>query len=718
MSRPSRSRVRTATVAAVTVAALVPLSLTAPAQATPPEPVPGAVVPDPTARLETPPATGEDLPAAAAGEDTVGAVVETEDGLEVVTVEAEPDELDEVEADLEDEPEVLDVVDVFVDVPVRKAASNDTYRGHLWNLDALNIDLLPAGTPTGAGQTVAVLDTGVRASHPDLLGRVDCTRGADFSIDSESSTGTGCTDPDGHGTHVAGIVSAVSGNAVGVAGVSAATIMPVRVLDAQGNGTAAGIVAGILWAVDHDASVINLSLSGEQSAAFDTAIQYALANDVVVVAAAGNNRAEGNLPQSPSSNDGVFAVAATDELGLSAPFSYSGPTNLISAPGDYVLSTIPTSPGYAYASGTSMAAPHVAGIVARYRAINPDAGVAAIRTAIQDTAIDLQQPGFDNDSGYGLIDMRELLTGTDAPADAERGVVPTAPQFTTATPRDGGLDLHFQPPVWNGGSPVTQYRFTRYRVINGKYFEDGYGRLLPGNTQISYWTGLINGATYVFLIRADNANGMGQYSMASPPIRPRTWPQAPVVGTPRPGNGAVTLRWTSRDNGGSPITSYEIEAWKVSDSTLAKTVTVPITRSDPYGTEHEVRVDGLTNGSTYDFYVSAVNAAGPGQPSGGVKAVPRTAPGAPTIGTPAAANDAARVYWRAPADNGGAYVSGYVVRAWQGTKLIKTVTVSGTATNALVSGLANKAYYAFTVTAKNAAGLGASSARSATVRTT
>jgi subtilisin family serine protease len=711
--RTTRPRARRARLAGLTAVALVPLCLAAPAQAMPDQGGEPAVT-EAEQRLEAPAPSTADLQDPSPADETVGAVVETEHGLQVVTVDAGSDELDDVEADLARDPEVVDVVDVFVDVPVRKAASNDTYRGDLWNLDALNIDLLPNGTPTGAGQTVAVLDTGVRASHPDLLGRVDCSRGADFSVSPDASSGTGCTDPDGHGTHVAGIVSAISGNGVGVAGVSAATIMPVRVLDAQGNGTAAGIVAGIVWAVDHDASVINLSIVGEQSPAFDEAIQYAVDNGVVVVAAAGNNRADGNLPQSPASNDGVFAVAATDELGLSAPYSYSGPTNLIAAPGDYVLSTTPT--GYEFYSGTSMAAPHVAGIVARYRAVHPDADVETIRTAIQGTAIDLQQPGVDDDTGYGLIDMRELLTGTDAPADPARGVVPAAPAFTQVQPQDGEVGVQWAPPAWDGGAAVTQYRFALYRVLGGEYVPVTYG-IRPDETTYTAVEGLVNGATYVYIVQAANARGWGQWSVPSTEARPRGIPAAPVLGTPSAGSGAVRVRWTAGSNRGAPITSYQVQVFQ--GSTAVQTVAVPGTSGDVPGTPHDVRIGGLTNGRGYTFAVRATNAEGTGPASArSTVVVPRTVPGAPTIGKPAAANDGARVYWRAPADNGGASITGYVVRAWQGSKLIRTVTVSPSVSNALVTGLANKGYYAFTVTAKNAAGLGTPSARSATVRTT
>jgi hypothetical protein len=170
------------------------------------------------------------------------------------------------------------------------------------------------------------------------------------------------------------------------------------------------------------------------------------------------------------------------------------------------------------------------------------------------------------------------------------------------------------------------------------------------------------------------------------------------------------VRWSApASTGGSAITGYVVKAYQ--GSTQVRSVTVP-------ATAREVRLAGLTNGRAHTFVVQAVNAVGAGPNSArSIAVIPVATPGAPTIGKPAAADNAARVYWKPPTDNGGAYISGYVVRTWQGSNLIETTTVAGTATSVLVTGLANKAYYAFTVAAKNTAGLGTPSARSTTVRT-
>jgi subtilisin family serine protease len=683
------------------------VGLAAPAHAGDPAPVaPPALVAGDLAADAPPPVSALEAPADEES-SAVGAVVETDDGLEVVTVDTAPGEAAEVIADLERDPDVLDA---FVDVPATIAATD--LRPQQWNLDELNLGALPGGTEDGDGEIVAVLDTGVRATHPDLAGRVDCTTlGADFTMTSQRSTGDGCTDPHGHGTHVAGVVSARADDASGVAGVSAARIMPVRVLDANGRGMAARINAGIIWAVDHGADVINLSVVSEYTRAYDAAIQYALDRNVVVVAAAGNNRGLGNAPQSPASTAGVIAVAATDVLGLSAPFSYSGPTNVIAAPGDDILSTTPD--GWASMSGTSMAAPHVAGVLARYRALHPAATVDQIRSAVAATAIDLQAAGRDDDTGHGLLDAYELLTGSPAPADPDRGVVPTTPRQITVTPGIDALTVRWAAPTWNGGSAVTSYDIYVTRELDSGPVLVATRSVGASETSavLGLGLGLRRGVAYEVVMTADNARGQGQLSLPSAAARMPTEPAAPRIGTPNAGPGAARVRWsTPASNGGSAITGYVVKAYR--GWTKVRQVTVP-------ARAREVRLAGLTNGRAHTFVVQAVNAVGAGRHSArSIAVTPRQVPGAPWIGRPAPRNDAVRVYWTAPKSNGGAAISVYVVKVYQGTRGLRSVTVSGNATNALIAGLGDRRSYSFTVTAKNAVGLGAPSRRSVPVRTT
>ncbi|MBN2983337.1 S8 family serine peptidase [Cohnella algarum] len=231
----------------------------------------------------------------------------------------------------------------------------------------------------------------------------------------------------GHGTHVAGIIAAQVNNGEGVAGMTWYTkIMPVKALDSTGAGTTYSVAEGIIWAVDHGADVINMSLGNYAEAQFlHDAVKYAYDRGVVLVGASGNDNTD--RPGYPAAYPEVIAVAATDPGEARAEYSNFGDYIDVAAPGSSIASTYPGS-RYAALSGTSMATPHVAALVSLVKAANPGLGVDEIAEIVRSTARDLGPAGKDNDFGYGQIDVDAAVHAASGGGNAGNG---------TGTPVDG-----------------------------------------------------------------------------------------------------------------------------------------------------------------------------------------------------------------------------------------------------------------------------------------
>ena len=242
---------------------------------------------------------------------------------------------------------------------------------------------------------IAVCDTGIDQNHADLLGKIVANKNftSSRSID----------DKFGHGTHVAGIAAAVSNNGRGVAGVGfSSSLMNVKVLGDNGSGYYSWVAKGITWAADHGAKVINLSLGGPAgSGTLQNAVNYAWGKGCVIVAAAGND-GNGN-PSYPAYYDNCIAVAATDPNDSKATFSNHGFWVDVAAPGVDIYSTLPNHKNqmgprnYGTLSGTSMAAPHVAGVAALVWATDFGTSNAAVRARIEDKADSIGSIGLNYD---------------------------------------------------------------------------------------------------------------------------------------------------------------------------------------------------------------------------------------------------------------------------------------------------------------------------------
>jgi subtilisin family serine protease len=300
----------------------------------------------------------------------------------------------------------------------RRAARADIHAAGAWNMT------------TGGRVTVAVVDTGIDYTHPDLArnvwnnpaevpngvdddhnGFVDDLHGVDFANGDADPV-----DDSGHGTHVAGIIGARGDNRRGTTGVNwKVRLMAVKFLDPNGEGDTAGAAQAINYAVAEGAQVINASWAvSVQSQAVFEAIANAARHGVLVVAAAGNEgKSSSTSPDFPAAYDlpNVISVAATDERDRLADFSNYGPRIDLAAPGDSIYSTVPArvnATGYDYYSGTSMATPFVTGAAALYLARYPGSTVAQLRRALLRTVDRLPSLKHRTRTG-GRLDVRRAL---------------------------------------------------------------------------------------------------------------------------------------------------------------------------------------------------------------------------------------------------------------------------------------------------------------------
>lgn len=292
----------------------------------------------------------------------------------------------------------------------------DPLYSNQWSL--IQGEVKPAWDLGAAGQgiTIAIVDTGVALGHPDL--KDNLVPGYNAITGSEAPGAN--QDNNGHGTHVAGIAAAQS-NSVGIVGVAyQAKIMPIKAMNSLGDGNDDAIAAGIVWAADHGAKIINLSLGTENGSVSSDilrqSIAYASNKGCLLVAAAGNYdpETEANPGVSyPASDPDVLAVAATDKSNNVANYSVSGPEVDLAAPGDSIISdwwSKTKGVGYAEASGTSMAAPFVAGEAALIWSQHPNWSRDQVIQVLKAGVKDLGSPGRDNNYGYGLVNVQLALT--------------------------------------------------------------------------------------------------------------------------------------------------------------------------------------------------------------------------------------------------------------------------------------------------------------------
>jgi type VII secretion-associated serine protease mycosin len=283
-----------------------------------------------------------------------------------------------------------------------KVVPNDEYFAkYQWNLPL--IETLDGWSLSRGNATVkvAVIDTGVDLTHPDLKQRL-------IPGVNVIALGQSAMDDNGHGTHVAGIIGASVNNRQGIAGINwYSRVMPIKALDATGAGTSFSVADGIIEATDRGAKVINMSLGNYATSAFlREAVQYAYRHDVVLVAATGNDNS--SQPGYPAAYPEVLAVAATTKRLARASFSNYGSYVDVAAPGDLIASTY-MGGQYAALSGTSMATPHVAALAALIRSANPALRNTDVMRILTSTARDLGVRGRDDLFGYGIINVNAAV---------------------------------------------------------------------------------------------------------------------------------------------------------------------------------------------------------------------------------------------------------------------------------------------------------------------
>ncbi|MBI3978365.1 MAG: S8 family serine peptidase [Chloroflexi bacterium] len=314
------------------------------------------------------------------------------------------------------------------------------YLSSQWNLQQIGLPTAWATVTGTRSITIAVVDTGVATGHPDLAAQI-WRNSREVPGNGVDDDGNGCIDDvagcnfvtfgtpngevadlHGHGTHVAGTAAAAANNGVGIAGVAwNVTILPVRVLDQNGDGWYDDIADGITYAADRGARVINLSLGGAfNSRLMAEAVAYAQARGALIVAAMGNAGDENSPTFYPAAYSGVVAVASTDRADRRSDFSNAQRYTSVAAPGSGIYSTYLYS-GYTTMSGTSMATPHAAGLAALILSRQPGLSPAQVKSVLEQSAA---VGHWTAELGWGRLDAAAAVT-LATPTTAVAGRVTT-----------------------------------------------------------------------------------------------------------------------------------------------------------------------------------------------------------------------------------------------------------------------------------------------------
>ena len=310
-----------------------------------------------------------------------------------------------------------------VDEVVAPAAVNDPYAGSAWHLDHIGATSAWSSS-TGSGVKIAIIDTGVDGTHPDLKDRM--LPGYNFY-----SNNTDTRDVYGHGTAVAGTAAATLNNGIGVAAVAGkASIIPIRISDATGYASWSTVAKGLTWAADQGARVANISYVGvTASSSVRSAAEYMRSKGGLVVVAAGNNNKSESFPATTS----MIPVSATNASDQKTSFSSWGSFVAMSAPGEGIWTTV-RGGSYQTWKGTSIATPVTSAVIALMMARKPTLSGAQIEKALFDSAVDLGAAGRDAVFGYGRVDAAAALAAVDGTGTVTLTTDTTKPTVAITSP--------------------------------------------------------------------------------------------------------------------------------------------------------------------------------------------------------------------------------------------------------------------------------------------
>lgn len=489
---------------------------------------------------------------------------------------------------------------------------NDSYRSNQYYLDRSSIPQ-SWNITTGSKVTVAVEDSGVELNHPDLQGRI-LSSGYNF-VDKNKDV----NDVLGHGTQVSGIIAADSNNNFGIAGISwAANIMPIKIADPQGVIDVNVAAEGIYYAIAHGVRILNLSYGGESSSpVLKDAINYALANQAIIIAAGGN--APDGMPEYPAAYPGVIAVTATDETDRVAFFDSYGSYITLGAPGVDIMTTSLNNSNlgdYSEHSGTSFSTPVVTGVVALMLSINPNLTAEQVRQALVATT-DKVYPTNDDfykDYGAGRLNayhaLQYISSVKTAPLPVDAPILPPAhlmlsQQLTPNTTVKAGDLLKLQVNVLNSGKGAADHIYINVPIDSALQLQ--YVTTPPHNTNM--WVSNVSSDYFTMQLGKLDASSAISFTVVYK-VKPDTNANTNI-------SIADSGNWNDATGGGSSVANTV--AVTVGQNSVNRTASYSLQEASPAsgqaGQTFQLNTDGFTAGETVGVWLNKPDGSILGLPS-------------------------------------------------------------------------------------------------------